>query len=327
MALAFPKVSHPTYNLSFEPASPWLAPLAGYSNLPFRLLCRSLGAAAAVTEMVSAKGLIYQSKTTYPLLKTTQDDYPLVVQLFGAEPEFLRDSVKLLLDLGYSFFDLNLGCSVPKVMRQQAGAALLADPKRLLSCAKAMIEAAPERQVGFKLRLGIDQEHELLDLGLELEALGAGWITLHPRYAKQYFKGLADHHKLKILAQKLKIPLVGSGDLLTASQGLNCLKTTGCPTLMYARGALHNPFIFKQHLSLLKNEPPFIPTSYDFKKLLHHFLDLVSKIETERDQTRHMCGLLAALVHGFQKAKEIRKELCAAKKWEELYQIIDHYLG
>ncbi|HCR11938.1 MAG TPA: dihydrouridine synthase, partial [Desulfovibrio sp.] len=141
-------------SLPFSPDAPWLAPLAGFSDLPFRLLCRELGAAAAVTEMVSAKGLFYDSRNTRRLLATHPDDAPLVVQLFGAEPEYLRRAVRELAGDGYAFFDLNCGCSVRKVVKTGAGAALLGDPERLVACAAAMAEAAGPGRVGVKLRLG-----------------------------------------------------------------------------------------------------------------------------------------------------------------------------
>ena len=129
----------PTYPLPFAPEAPWLAPLAGFSDLPFRLLCRELGAACAVTEMVSAKGLFYDSKNTKSLLATVPADAPLVVQLFGADPDLLARAVDELSRAGYVFFDLNCGCSVKKVVKTGAGAALLGTPERLVACARAMV--------------------------------------------------------------------------------------------------------------------------------------------------------------------------------------------
>ena len=164
-------------SLPFGPDKPWLAPLAGYSDLPFRLLCREYGAAVCVTEMVSAKGLVYQSPGTNDLLASLPEDQPLVVQLFGAEADFLRRAVALLREAGYGWFDLNMGCSVPKVLRQGAGAAMLGDVENSLVVAKAMLEEAGTGRVGFKLRLGLDAARLVesaapLSLGVDVQPFG-----------------------------------------------------------------------------------------------------------------------------------------------------------
>ena len=323
MCLKIAKITPSGLPLPFKANTPWLAPLAGYSDLAFRLFCRSLGAACCCTEMISAKGLMYESKGTFPLLKTTPQDTPLVVQLFGAEPEFLAQSVEFLVNAGYEWFDLNLGCSVPKVMRQNAGAGLLKDVDTLLACAKAMIDAAPKNHVGFKLRLGLDQDHELTDLPLRLEDLGAGWLTLHPRYAKQFFKGTADHTKLAPLASRLQIPLIASGDLFTAQIGLNCLKSTQASTVMYARGALRNPLIFWEHQTLMGQDNHSTP-KLSLKKLLARYLDIVNQVYPARDQTKRMRGILSAFVHGMHNAKELRISLTQAEQMSELYEIVEN---
>ena len=204
-------------SLPFDREHPWLAPLAGYSDLPFRLLCRRYGAAVCVTEMVSAKGLVYRSPGTGELLQSLPGDQPLVVQLFGAEAPFLQRAVEMLRDAGYGWFDLNMGCSVAKVLKQGAGAAMLGDVPHALEVARAMLQAAGPGRVGFKIRLGLDsRRHVWRDLSLRLQDLGAGWITLHPRTARQGFGGEAAHELLAELKQALDIPLIASGDLFSA---------------------------------------------------------------------------------------------------------------
>ncbi|MBP3730190.1 MAG: tRNA-dihydrouridine synthase family protein, partial [Mailhella sp.] len=155
--------------LPIDPDSPWLAPLAGWSDLPFRLLCREQGAAVCCTEMVSAKGLVYGGRNTEQLLATAAgeecgnagcpSDEPLVVQIFGAEPEFMEQAVYILKDKGFEWFDVNMGCSVPKVTKTGAGAAMLRDVTGALRVARAVIGAAGAGRAGFKLRLGWDRNH------------------------------------------------------------------------------------------------------------------------------------------------------------------------
>ena len=193
-------------SLPFDREHPWLAPLAGYSDLPFRLLCRQYGAAVCVTEMVSAKGLVYRSPGTGELLQSLPEDQPLVVQLFGAEASFLQRAVEMLRDVGYGWFDLNMGCSVAKVLKQGAGAAMLGDVPNALEVARAMLQAAGPGRVGFKIRLGLDsQRHVWRDLSLRLQDLGAGWITLHPRTARQGFGGEAAHEVLAELKDRKSV--------------------------------------------------------------------------------------------------------------------------
>ena len=278
------------------PGAPWLAPLAGHTDLALRILCREQGAAVACSEMVSAKGLIYGQRSrqgdngSAALLRTlhgpaetpqrrellaepfpaaTGADAPLVVQLFGEDPEFLGQAVELLRAWGYAWFDLNLGCSVPKVVKTGAGSALARDMNKTLSAARAMIQAAgplppglPAAQagivpvqgrVGFKLRLGWSQaEENYLELAKGLEQCGAGWLTLHPRYARQGFSGSAAWPALQKLRQAVAVPLLASGDLLEASAALRCLEQSGVDGVMFARGALHNPAIFREFLELLR---------------------------------------------------------------------------
>ncbi len=272
--------------LPFGPASPWLAPLAGFSDLPFRLLCRELGAAVACTEMVSAKGLVLgqgkktsatdQLLATWPMLppvtgsrnvplpfaeaperfpelldRPPPADLPLVVQLFGAERSYLEQAVAMLRERGYIWFDLNMGCSVPKVGKSGSGSAMLKDLQNALDVAGSMIAAAGPGRVGFKLRLGWQAGEEALpEIATELEKIGAGWITLHPRYARQGFSGNADWQAIATLRQHLAIPLLASGDLFCAEDGLACLEQTGANGVMYARGALHDPAIFRKHRDL-----------------------------------------------------------------------------
>ena len=230
---------------------PWLAPLAGYTDLPFRLLCREYGAAVCCTEMVSAKGLVYHSPGTRDLLLTLPEDQPAVVQLFGCEPDILRQAMEPLLERGFRWFDLNMGCSVPKVTRTGCGAAMLKDIPNALTVARAMIDMAGAGRVGFKIRLGWDAQQEVwLQLAQGLQDAGAGWVTLHPRYAKQGFGGEARWSALRTLAEKMDIPVIASGDLFTAEDGIRCLRETGVSTVMYARGAMQWPGIFAEHTRL-----------------------------------------------------------------------------
>lgn len=238
-------------NLPISPETPWLAPLAGWSDLPFRLLCREQGAAVACTEMVSAKGLVYSGKNTHDLLQTNTQDSPLVVQIFGAESDFMQKSVQLLKEQGYSYYDVNVGCSVPKVVKTGAGSAMLKDLPNFYKVAKTVIDEVHKDagyKIGFKIRLGYYLGEEVYEeLALRLQDFGVDWITLHPRFAKQFFSGTPKYEALTRLKTLLDIPVIASGDLFTARDGVRVLQETGVNGVMYARGAMSNPRIFAEH--------------------------------------------------------------------------------
>jgi tRNA-dihydrouridine synthase B len=244
--------------LPFGRNYPWLAPLAGYSDLPFRILCRELGATAACTEMVSARGLICGLKrrsdkgrwSGLELLRTHPADDPLVVQLFGAEPEYVAAAARELAERGYRYFDLNMGCPAPKVTKSGAGAALLRDPERAALVARALFRAVGEGRAGCKLRLGADAASPVyLELGQRLADEGAAWLTLHPRHGKQGFAGTADIKAVELLAGRVNIPVLASGDIFRAEDAARYLDL-GATGVMFGRGALADPFIFRKFLAL-----------------------------------------------------------------------------
>ena len=317
--------------LPFSPDAPWLAPLAGYSDLPFRLLCRRYGAAVCVTEMVSAKGLVYGSPGTGDLLRTLPGDRPLFVQLFGAEASFVGRAATLLRDAGYGWFDLNMGCSVPKVLKQGSGAAMLRDTANALNVARALIAAAAPGHVGFKLRLGFDDAHRVChDLALRLQDLGAGWITLHPRTARQGFGGVADPSALAELVRRLSIPVIASGDLFSAHDGISRIRATGAHTVMYARGALHNPAIFHDHAELLAGREPIPADPARLAALIALHMALIRRFASPAHPDAavwKMRSVVPRYVKHLPGAKAIRLALCRCHSWEEVHAALARTLG
>ncbi len=344
---------------------PWLAPLAGFSDLPFRLLCREQGAAVACTEMVSAKGLIYGERgkrrapkagagakdasdseatdgplfpgagnPTLDLLSTMPEDAPLVVQLFGAEADFVGEAAALLRGRGFCWFDLNMGCSVPKVTRAFAGAAMLRDPANALAVARALVSAAGPGRVGFKLRLGWDAASPVfLDLGRALEDAGAAWLTLHPRYARQGFSGVAEAKALEALARAVSIPVLASGDLFTAETALERLDATGVAGVMLARGAMADPFIFRRYHALLRGEaPPAIPAPAELHALIRRHAELARVLTPGRagkggrsPALLKMRTVAPRYVRHLPGVKALRQALAHCESWEELDGILNGF--
>lgn len=350
-------------SLPIAPDKPWLAPLAGYSDLAFRLLCRENGAAIACTEMVSAKGIYFaltqghkarqpkvgegmadgqlahavgqepdgnNLKGTWALLNSCPADSPLVVQLFGAESEIMPAAMQAVQEFFGSrpiWFDLNLGCSVPKVVKTGAGAALLKDKNLCLKVARSMLEFAAKGRVGFKLRLGWEKGQDIyLDLALELEQMGAGWITLHPRYARQGFGGKADWAALARLKEALAIPLLASGDLLTAEAACRCLAQTGADGVMFGRGALYNPQIFSEFEMLLAGKELEPSSPRKLATLIRRHIDLARRYAGEARALSCMRGFIPRYVHNFPGVRVLRQTLASCQNFMELDIILDKFL-
>ncbi len=309
--------------LPIHPDQPWLAPLAGFSDLPFRLLCRHYGCSAAFTEMISAKGLIYQTRNTLELLETCPGDYPLVVQLYGSEPLVISKAMSILLDHGFRFFDLNCGCSVKKVAKTGSGAALLKNPDLIIELALIMSDAAGPGRAGIKIRLGWNNESQVyLELAERLSDSGIGWITLHPRTAGQLFSGAARWEALRRLKKATRIPIIASGDLFTAEDALKCVRQTGVDNVMFARGALNNPSIFEQYINLRKKN---FRADYDRSNLRDMCLKMIyyyQKYYPSQKGILKMRTVLPRMIREISGAKELRKEIIMCKDWENIQKAV-----
>lgn len=329
--MQLPECPKPVLAPSFSLAAPWLAPLAGYSDLPFRLLCRELGAAVCVTEMISAKGLLYGNSGTADLLSSIPADQPLIVQLFGGEPEAMAAALMQLRGVGYYWFDCNMGCPMRKVVRQGAGAALMADLPMALQVAQAMLKAAreagmPPARVGFKLRLPPDGIAPLLNFAKRLEDAGASWLTLHPRTAAQCFGGHANWEAIGTLARAVSIPVIASGDLLTARAALDCLEGTGAATVMYARGALYNPAVFAEHCALAKGEPVKHMDAALLGHIIGRHMALCQRYGNPRNAFKKMRSIIPRYVKSLPGVGKLRQHICVCEDWQELANCIKVFL-
>lgn len=310
---------HNDTTLPFAPNAPWLAPLAGYSDLPFRTLCRSFGAACAETEMVSVKGLVYGGFGTERLLNTCEADTPLVVQLFGADPEIFERAMDILVKRGFTHFDLNAGCSVRKVNKSGSGSALMQRPALLLRIVEAMIRAAGPGKVGVKMRLGFTPEDEnYLELGRRLEDLGAGWLTLHPRTARQLFGGTARWEAVGELARTVSVPVLASGDLFTAEDAARCLRQTGCAGVMFARGALTDPMIFQRLRDILSGRAPALRTATGLAEAALTHIRLCRELDGTPGGFRAIRAFLPRYAKGFSGIRALRQALLTCRNFDEL---------
>ena len=305
------------------PTRPWLAPLAGFSDLPFRLLCRELGARVTCTEMVSAKGLVYNSKGTAELLATTREDSPLIVQIFGSEPEYIGKAMDILLDQGVRYFDLNSGCPVKKVTKTGSGAALLKTPELLTDLVALMARKAGPKNVGVKIRLGWQASEPVFrTLAPDLEKAGAAWITLHPRFAKQGFSGTADWNGLKELKSLVSLPVIASGDLIHAEDAVRCIRETGADAVMFARGALNDPAIFERFNDLMQGRIPGTKDAAQLLAMIKRLMELSCIHGNEAKALLRMRTLAPRFVRDLPGSRSLRNNLTQCRTWEDFSMAI-----
>lgn len=250
-----------------------LAPMAGITDLPFRLIFRRFGVGLAFTEMISANGLIRAGRKTRELLVSTPEDRPLGIQLFGDSPEVLAEAAGCVEEDG-DLLDLNLGCPVKKVVRSGAGSALLRDPGRVAPIVAA-VRRATSRPLTVKLRSGWDQQSvNFLEIARIAIAEGADAITLHPRTRSQGFSGRADWDQIARLKRAVTVPVIGSGDIFKATDAMKMLEQTGCDAVMIGRGAYGNPWLIADILALQAGRKPAVPPVLDRLQVFRDHLDL-----------------------------------------------------
>ena len=232
----------------------FLAPLAGISNLPFRLIARSMGCSLAYTEMISANGLVRNTAKTFEYLKTCADDHPLGAQIFGADPEIIAQAACIVADSGVDLIDINMGCPVKKVIKTGSGAILMKDPDRVARIVDS-VKKAVRVPVTVKIRSGWSRGTiNAVEIARIAEDSGADAITIHPRTADQGYSGLADWKIISDVKKAVKIPVVGNGDIRQPQDALRMLNETSCDAVMVGRGALGNPWIFKGIIQTLGNQ-------------------------------------------------------------------------
>ncbi len=223
-----------------------LAPMAGVTDQPFRRLCREQGCGLLYTEMVSAKGILYNNRNTKELLQVREEERPIAVQIFGSDPEILGEMAARIEEGPYDIMDLNMGCPVPKVVNNGEGSALMRDPKlveRILSSLTKKVK----KPVTVKFRKGFDENHvNAVEIARIAEACGISAVAVHGRTRQQFYSGKADWDIIRQVKEAVKIPVIGNGDIFSPEDAKRILEETGCDGLMIARGARGNPWIFKE---------------------------------------------------------------------------------
>jgi nifR3 family TIM-barrel protein len=305
-----------------------LAPMAGISDLPYRLIMKPAGAGLVFTEMVSAVGLVRAKgrNRTFELLDSRPEERPLGVQLFGSDPDYLAQGARLVASHA-DLIDLNLGCPVPKVTKGGGGSALLREPERIRRIVACM-RAAWDGPLTIKIRSGWDSETlNYLEIGRIAEEEGVDAITLHPRTRSQGFAGLSDWTHLRQLKEALTIPVIGSGDIYTAADGLRMLAETGCDALMIGRGGYGNPWLLTELAARLQGEEWQAPTIAERALIAHRHLNLALEILGEKRALGEMRKHLCWYARGLAGAAGFRQTINRAEEIAAMRALIDTFFA
>lgn len=319
------------FNTPFKIGSLWLsnrvvaAPLAGISNLPFRLLAKEAGCGLVYSEMLSANGLHYKSEKTLRLMDSDPAERPLSVQLFGAEAEILAEAAQKVTDAGADIVDLNFGCTVRKILKSGSGVALMQDLPKAAGILKAM-RAATDAPFTIKIRSGWDLSgDQALALAELAQDCGVDAIAIHPRTARQGFSGRADWRLIGAIKKRLKIPVIGNGDIKCAADAKKMFETTGCDAVMIGRAAIGNPWIFAQTLSLINGKtlaPPTIKERFD---VMTRFLDASVAQFGELQACRKMRSQLGWFTKGLPFSAQFRETIKQVETRNAAKKHIDDY--
>ena len=304
----------------------FLAPLAGISNLPFRLIARSLGCALAYTEMISANGLIRKTAKTFEYLKTCADDYPLGAQVFGADPEIVAQASRIIADNGADLIDINMGCPVKKVIKTGSGAILMKDTD-LVARIVTSVKKAVQIPVTVKIRSGWrGGSINAVEIARIAEDSGADAITIHGRTADQGYSGKADWKIIAEVKKAVKIPVIGNGDIWHPQDAVKMLRETSCDAVMVGRGALGNPWIFKGIIQACSGQMEnYLPSLDQRQKMIKNHWEMEAQFLGSKLADKRFRKHLLWYTKGLEGASRFRQLAGKLKDGEAILNELNEY--
>lgn len=301
-----------------------LAPMAGVTDLPFRVLCKEQGAGLLCMEMVSAKAIYYGSKNTEELMKISPAEMPVSLQLFGSDADIMADMAKKIEEKPFAVLDINMGCPVPKVVNNGEGSALMKNPKLAEEIITKMVKAV-KKPVTVKIRKGFDEAHlNAVEMAKIAEASGAAAVAVHGRTREQYYAGKADWDCIRAVKEAVKIPVIGNGDVTDALSAERLLKETGCDGVMVGRAAQGNPFIFREITEYLETGviPPK-PTPAEVHATIERHARMQMEEKGEYTGVREMRKHLSWYTVGYPNSAKYRQMINSMETMEELLHSLD----
>ena len=305
-------------------ANPYiLAPMAGVTDLPFRLLCKEQGAGLLCMEMISAKALQYKNKNTKALLAIHPDEYPVSLQLFGSDPKIMSEMAKMIEELPFQILDINMGCPVPKVVRNGEGSALMKNPKLVHEIVSAVSKAI-KKPVTVKIRKGFDDDNiNAVEIAKIIEDAGGAAVAVHGRTREQYYSGKADWDIIRQVKEAVSIPVIGNGDVTSPQKAEELVKQTGCDGIMIARGAQGNPWIFSEMITYEETGTlPERPGKEEVRDMMLRHARLQLKYKGEFIGIREMRKHVAWYTKGLKGSAKLREEINRVESYQELEELL-----
>ncbi len=301
-----------------------LAPMAGVTDLPFRLLCKEQGVGLICMEMVSAKAIYYNNKNTEELMAIHPDETPVSLQLFGSDPDIIADMAKRIEERPFSILDINMGCPVPKVVNNGEGSALMKDPKLVEEILTKLVKAI-NKPVTVKIRKGFnDANVNAVEIARIAESCGVAAVAVHGRTREQYYSGKADWDIIGAVKDAVKIPVIGNGDVVDAYSAKALLEQTGCDGVMIGRGAQGNPWIFREVVSFLETGviPPK-PTPQQVKETVIRHAKLQLEYKGEYTGVREMRKHLSWYTAGYPNSARFRQMINSMESMDQLIASVE----
>ena len=300
-----------------------LGPMAGVTDLPFRLLCREQGAGLLCMEMVSAKAIYYNNRNTESLLEIHPNEKPVSLQLFGSDPKIMSEMAKRIEKRPFAILDVNMGCPVPKVVKNGEGSALMKDPKLVYEIVSALVKAI-EKPVTVKIRKGFDDDHvNAVEIARIAEEAGAAAVAVHGRTREQYYSGKADWDIIRQVKEAVSVPVIGNGDVTSPQKAAELVRLTGCDGIMIARGAQGNPWIFSEMIHWEETgELPPRPDKDEVREMMLRHARLQLEYKGEFSGIREMRKHVAWYTKGLKGAARLREKVNDVESLEELENLL-----
>lgn len=301
-----------------------LAPMAGVTDLPFRLLCKEQGAGLLCMEMISAKALQYKNRNTKALLQIDPREYPVSLQLFGADPDIISEQAKEIEELPFQILDINMGCPVPKVVKNGEGSALMKNPRLVYDVVYKTVRAI-SKPVTVKIRKGFDEEHvNAVEIAKIIEEAGGAAVAVHGRTREQYYSGKADWDIIRQVKEAVSIPVIGNGDVTGSLAAEQLLEETGCDGVMIGRGCQGNPWIFRELNEYEETgKVPHRPSKKEIKEMMLRHAQLQIEVKGDYLGIREMRKHVAWYTKGMEGSAKLRDEINRVESYEELEKLLN----
>ena len=303
-----------------------LAPLAGISDKTFRSLCLEQGAGLVCTEMVSAKAIVYKNKNTHVLLERGENEHPCAVQLFGSDSDSIKKACEFIADIPFDIVDFNMGCPVPKVVKNGEGSALMTDLKKAEAAVTSLVNSAG-KPVTVKIRAGFDNQHiNAVEVARLIEDCGAAAVAVHGRTREQYYSGQADLDIIRRVKEAVSIPVFGNGDVCDGPSAKRMLDETNCDGILIGRGAMGNPWVFSQIRDFFETgTESSLPSQEDVFAMMIRHAEMLSQANGEYTAIRQMRTHAPCYLKGFKNASKLRSRINDIESLDDLRDLFLTY--